>query len=82
MSTIDDRRERVALETAYQVDYLLRALLPTFSDIEEGPLLRSVFLRVLDLTSVVMRVFDEDDDDIADMERIVFGQAKEVEQAE
>lgn len=82
MSTIDDRRKRVALETAFQVDNLLRALLPTFSGTEEGPLLRSVFLRVLDLTSVVMRVFDEDDDDIADMERIVFRQAKEVEQAE
>lgn len=78
-TTPDDRRERVASEITHQIDGVLDVLLETSAvndDADEGPMLLALLARIREINIVAMRLRDENDHNIDDMERIVFGRVK------
>lgn len=83
-TTLDKRRVQVVLEGVFQIVSMIEVLLKSdmVDSVEDGALLRALLLRMSAINSVAMRVFDDTDDDINEMESIVFGEPQGIEEVE
>lgn len=82
---LDERKIRLVLEATYQTDGLLQALLDQFETTEAGPLLRTVFLRLMAVNHAVMGALGGDvegPEDMGPLECVVFGRPQAVRETE
>ncbi len=73
-TTLDDRQVRLLLEGADQTSAVIEALL-VFEAMDScyAPTLRALLLRLRAINSATLRVLDPNDDNVNEMEVIVFG---------